>query len=71
MTISAICAGLKKMPKDADVEILLHPGRAEYKEEGYWDDRPELKRYYRSVDRKEEGDVLQSSKIRTFLRSSL
>ena len=69
MTIDAIQAGLRRVPQNATVEVLLHPGRAKEDEYTYWSDRAELWRYYHSVDRNAERVVLQNKTLSDVVHS--
>ena len=69
MTLSAIAAGLRRVPRESTVEVLLHPGRADVEEVQRWNDRPALLKFYRSVDRAEEGNLLKDPALRERLEA--
>lgn len=69
MTVGAIQAGLQRLPRNATVEVLLHPGQAKEDEHIYWADRERLWRYYSSASRKAERTVLQSKELYDVLKS--
>lgn len=49
-----------------ELEILLHPGKANLDEKSYWDDYPHLKDYYFSACRDHEADVILSDKLKSW-----
>ena len=45
------------------VEVLFHPGEADFGEEPYWKNYDHLKRYYYSPDRMKERMELKSNSL--------
>ncbi|MEM7368796.1 MAG: ChbG/HpnK family deacetylase [Bacteroidota bacterium] len=71
MSLKAIQHGLDKLSKthNGEVEILFHPGGAAQTELSYWEDRPDLKRYYSSQNRTKEKSLLMSTPFRELLQT--
>lgn len=62
MTISSVRAALKQLKRKGEnlsVEILFHPGGVANKETVTWTNKNGFKRYYASVNRKKEANILQ------------
>lgn len=64
MTADVVSLALAKLPRDASVEVLFHPGAAVEGEEHLWAGQRVMHDYYFSSDRRREGEVLASAALR-------
>jgi predicted glycoside hydrolase/deacetylase ChbG (UPF0249 family) len=67
MSAAVVEAALRRLPNDAAVEILFHPGSAIAGEERLWADQLDMAAYYFSPDRAAESERLRSPELRAVI----